>query len=792
MQSNRWINTSVMASKITIKKRAGSLSPEKLAQIQQELFPADSPLDSSPSNSHNKSQIAKDNFIGNNSRLQQYPNQYLNGPHQIRNDGKISKGESIEKLYYNISPVPYKGSAYNNGNEIRDVVASRAGKTAKRSPESKGLDLEGMMAPEAKRLFQDLEQLTTEERMSAMIVDQDRFSMKIQQEIDCVGCVSSLHTYLNELSEIASKKSGSVLYFEGLTVYGDKRIGVSEEKIGNILNTACVIYHHKSKDSIIDELTRSLNIKRKHDGHNHKGKNHARCLLHSKKSMPNGIWREALQNLIEYDVNEVASVVEIDESAFFSSLQIHTERGKFCSTCKENIRYVYEKMLEEASNCSDCEDEEDEDQEGDDEGDEEEEEEEEVEEEEEEEDDEEIIEIQHREIYSKENINPTFRESIVRKTTINGEQILEYHATREIPRLNENRIIDEQIEKNNFVPYARKTPGDLLTCIKYCRERGKIIIPLEMEIFMEFLSKAENGIATHIKHANTKEAAQEELVACIGTCLKERLQSIWRAKKGEELAKFLFLKLAADCIVEGIQRALEEKNFRLGHKTAIEEYLNETEAAEQQKKEKLRQKRQKRKEKKKGKKPNEEAPSPTNSSKANLDEEDFDSINETKDTKSANKNKDSEKHHGPPLSHEANTNKPPNEESKDQKKQQKNKNILNSPIFDKASTNSNTPESRTSFEKNMAHLSDQKKPLETKPMGKNSKNGKNQKETISDERERNLLLAMGWSEEPSEAEVVVDEKDLHSLKQKWKEIETSRANFRKNAKEKFMSLMSSK
>jgi len=70
-----------------------------------------------------------------------------------------------------------------------------------------------------------LEQLTTEERMTAMIVDQDRFSIKIQQEIDCVGCVSSLHTYLNELSEIAKKKNGSVLYFEGLTVYGDKRIG---------------------------------------------------------------------------------------------------------------------------------------------------------------------------------------------------------------------------------------------------------------------------------------------------------------------------------------------------------------------------------------------------------------------------------------------------------------------------------------------------------------------------------------------------------------------------------------
>ena len=60
---------------------------------------------------------------------------------------------------------------------------------------------------------------------------------------------------------------------------------------------------------------------------------------------------------------------------------------------------------------------------------------------------------------------------------------------------------------------------------------------------MEFLSKAENSTTVHTKHANTKEAAQEELVACIGTCLKERLQSIWRAKKSDELARILFMKL---------------------------------------------------------------------------------------------------------------------------------------------------------------------------------------------------------------------------------------------------------
>jgi len=98
----------------------------------------------------------------------------------------------------------------------------------------------------------------------------------------------------------------------------------------------------------------------------------------------------------------------------------------------------------------------------------------------------------------------------------------------------------------------------------------------------------------------------------------------------------------------------------------------------------------------------------------------------------------------------------------------------------------------------MTHLSDQKKPQETKIKGKNkNQNAKidpNQNNifSISDERERNLLLAMGWNDNPSEAEPVVDEKEVNILKQKWKEIETSRANFRKNAKEKFMSLMTSK
>ena len=65
-------------------------------------------------------------------------------------------------------------------------------------------------------------------------MDENTFSAKIQQEIDCVGCVSSLHTYLYELSELARNKPGNVLHFEGFVVYGDRSIGKPTEEKSKI------------------------------------------------------------------------------------------------------------------------------------------------------------------------------------------------------------------------------------------------------------------------------------------------------------------------------------------------------------------------------------------------------------------------------------------------------------------------------------------------------------------------------------------------------------------------------
>ena len=66
-----------------------------------------------------------------------------------------------------------------------------------------------------------------------------------------------------------------------------------------------------------------------------------------------------------------------------------------------------------------------------------------------------------------------------------------------------------------------------------------------MEAFTEFLSKAEVDIGTQAKHASTREAAQEELLICLGVTLKDKLQSLWRYKKSEEMIKLLFLKVVS-------------------------------------------------------------------------------------------------------------------------------------------------------------------------------------------------------------------------------------------------------
>jgi len=267
----------------------------------------------------------------------------------------------------------------------------------------------------------------------------------------------------------------------------------------------------------------------------HKTKVHHRCFLHSKKPMPNSIWREALQSLIENDLPDIASLTEIEESTYMLNLQNHLKRRKFCSTCKENILCAYENMLEEASKYSDVEEEEEEEDEDGRECDGEN-----VQLEDEDQggesmeaqcsEDMENLESCENEITLNEiPMDKNVQYQLNQHQHILQQQKFEFCNDKDGDNLDANGHYDEsQVEESHS---ASGSGGNLISYIRFCPERRKIIIPLEMEAFTEFLSKAEIDIGMQAKHASTREAAQEELLICLGVTLKDKLQSLWRYKK---------------------------------------------------------------------------------------------------------------------------------------------------------------------------------------------------------------------------------------------------------------------
>lgn len=52
---------------------------------------------------------------------------------------------------------------------------------------------------------------------------------------------------------------------------------------------------------------------------------------------------------------------------------------------------------------------------------------------------------------------------------------------------------------------------------------------------------SEIDINFQLKHANTKETAQEELIICFGLTIKEKLQNEWKDKKSIQNLNHLFL-----------------------------------------------------------------------------------------------------------------------------------------------------------------------------------------------------------------------------------------------------------
>ena len=128
--------------------------------------------------------------------------------------------------------------------------------------------------------------MTFDEKINAMIINEDSFIDQVKQEIDCVGCSLRLQNYLHELAEMAKSK-GKILNFEGFLILPDAKITISENHLDNTLGIAQLIQYHKSRSFLSENLNKNLNIKKKNEGYMHKTKVHHRCFLHSKKPMPN-------------------------------------------------------------------------------------------------------------------------------------------------------------------------------------------------------------------------------------------------------------------------------------------------------------------------------------------------------------------------------------------------------------------------------------------------------------------------------------------------------------------------
>lgn len=115
---------------------------------------------------------------------------------------------------------------------------------------------------------------------------------------------------------------------------------------------------------------------------------------------------------------------------------------------------------------------------------------------------------------------------------------------------------DEKLSKYSEINDEDCENIDIISIIKFCNQSKQIVFPaqvylyfyfnkfnFQLEIMKEFLSRSETDFSIHSRHTLTKEAAQEELLICLGLTLKEKLQDHWKARKSEEIIRLMFYNI---------------------------------------------------------------------------------------------------------------------------------------------------------------------------------------------------------------------------------------------------------
>ncbi|XP_011503263.1 PREDICTED: gametogenetin-binding protein 2-like [Ceratosolen solmsi marchali] len=136
--------------------------------------------------------------------------------------------------------------------------------------------------------------------------------------------------------------------------------------------------------------------------------------------------------------------------------------------------------------------------------------------------------------------------------------------------------------------------SSLYADIKRCTG-GHIHLPLNIDYIGSIIRRAQPELMGRERHAKTLEIAQEEVLTCLGICVAERLNRIFRRLKEEEIIVKVLAAVAIDTLSRNFQMAIEYKQGVTQLEVLYKE-LKKEEVFKQQRREKLRLKRKKKKE----------------------------------------------------------------------------------------------------------------------------------------------------------------------------------------------------
>ncbi|KAJ8686486.1 hypothetical protein QAD02_022280 [Eretmocerus hayati] len=136
--------------------------------------------------------------------------------------------------------------------------------------------------------------------------------------------------------------------------------------------------------------------------------------------------------------------------------------------------------------------------------------------------------------------------------------------------------------------------SSLYADIKRCTG-GHVHLPLNTDYISNIIGRAQPELMGRERHAKTLEIAQEEVLTCLGICVAERLNRVYRRLKEEEIIVKVLAAVAVDTLSRNFQMAVEFKRGISQLEVLYKEFKRE-EAAKQQRREKLRLKRKKKKE----------------------------------------------------------------------------------------------------------------------------------------------------------------------------------------------------